>query len=124
MKTHVDKGAKILEPLTDFREVADIIRCHHENFDGSGYPRALKGEQIPIQARIISVVDAFHAIVSKRCYDDARPVDVAFSELEKSSGKQFDPEVVQAFIFAIKKDMQKRGLQRVLEGLDVGKHST
>ncbi len=110
MKTHVDKGAKILDPLTDFKEVAEIIRCHHENFDGSGYPRGLKGEEIPLEARIISVVDAFHAIVSKRCYDAPRPMHVAFYELEKAAGQQFDPQVVSAFIRALKKDMEKRGI--------------
>jgi putative nucleotidyltransferase with HDIG domain len=110
MKTHVDKGAKILEPLTEFEEVAQIVRCHHENYDGTGYPRGLKGEAIPLEARIVSVVDAFHAIVSTRCYDAARPVEDAFRELERCSGTQFDPRVVEAFIRAVKKDMKKRGV--------------
>jgi response regulator RpfG family c-di-GMP phosphodiesterase len=110
MKTHVDKGAKILEPLTDFKEVAEIVRSHHENFDGSGYPRGLKGSEIPVEARIVSVVDAFHAIVSNRSYDAARPLEEAFRELEKGAQKQFDPEVVQAFIRAFKKNFPKRNL--------------
>ena len=103
MKSHVEKGAKILEPLSDFKEVAEIVLCHHEHYDGSGYPRGLKGENIPIEARIVSVVDSFHAIVSTRCYRDGRPMEVALEELRRCAGTQFDPRVVEAFIRAIKK---------------------
>ncbi len=110
MKSHVEKGAKILDHLTAFKEVAEIVYCHHENFDGSGYPRGLKGNEIPLEARIISVVDAFHAIVSKRCYDAPRSVHAAFEELEKGAGTQFDAQVVSAFVRAIKRDMEKRGV--------------
>ncbi|MBI4115744.1 MAG: HD domain-containing protein [Candidatus Omnitrophica bacterium] len=108
MRQHVEKGVKILEPLSDFKEVAEIVWCHHENYDGSGYPRGLKGEAIPIEARIVSVVDAFHAIVSTRCYREGRPVEVAFQELRRCAGTQFDPKVVEAFIRAMKK-RPKRG---------------
>jgi len=118
MKTHVEKGVKILEPLTDFQEVAEIVHCHHENFDGSGYPRGLKGEQIPIGARIVTVVDAFHAIVSTRCYDPARPFAAAFKELRRCAGAQFDPEVVEAFIHAMQQDMKKRGVDVILDEVD------
>ncbi len=106
MRTHVEKGAKILEPLTDFKEVAEIVLCHHEHYDGSGYPRKLKREEIPIEARIVSVVDAFHAIVSTRCYREGRPVAVAFEELRRAAGTQFDPRVVEAFIRAMKKQLK------------------
>ena len=108
MRTHVDKGAKILEPLSDFKEVAEIVRCHHENYDGTGYPRGLKGNQIPMEARIVSVVDAFHAIVSSRCYREGRPMEVAFQELKRCAGTQFDPQVVEAFIQASKKQLQAK----------------
>lgn len=104
MRSHVEKGVKILEPLTDFKEVAKIVGCHHENFDGSGYPKGLKGEKIPLEARIVSVVDAFHAIVSSRCYREGRPVSTAIEELRRSAGSQFDPKVVEAFIRAAKKN--------------------
>ncbi len=109
MKTHVEKGAKILEPLTDFREVREIVRCHHENYDGTGYPRGLKGDEIPMEARIVSVVDAFHAIVSTRCYNKGKPPEAAFDELKRCSGKQFDPLVVEAFVRAMQREMRKRG---------------
>jgi HD-GYP domain-containing protein (c-di-GMP phosphodiesterase class II) len=107
MRTHVEKGAKILEPLSDFKEVAEIVLSHHEFYDGSGYPRGLKGNQIPIEARIVSVVDAFHAIVSNRCYREGRPVEVAFEELRRAAGTQFDPQVVEAFIRAMKKQLRR-----------------
>lgn len=108
MKQHPIKGAKILEPLSGFREVADIVLHHHENYDGSGYPDGLKGEVIPIEARIVSVVDAFHAIVSKRCYSKGKPIDAAFQELERCAGTQFDPKVVEAFVRAYKRILNGR----------------
>ena len=115
MKTHVDKGAKILGHMSAFQEVANIVHCHHENFNGSGYPRGLKGEEIPLEARILSVVDAFHAIVSTRCYSKGRPVEFALEELEKCAGVQFDPVVVKAFAGALKREMKKRGVGFFLE---------
>ncbi len=109
MKTHVEKGAQILEPLTDFKEVRDIVFAHHERWDGTGYPRGLAGEKIPVGARIVCVVDAFHAIVSTRCYSKGRPIETAFEELRRCAGTQFDPRVVEAFISALTKEMKRRG---------------
>ena len=109
MKTHVEKGARILEPLTDFKKVREIIMAHHERFDGSGYPRGLKGEEISIEARIICVVDSFHAIVSSRCYRKGRPIDLAIHEVRNCAGTQFDPVVVDAFLKALKKELQIQG---------------
>ncbi len=109
MKTHVEKGARILEPLTDFKRVREIIMAHHERFDGRGYPRGLKGEEIPIEARIICVVDSFHAIVSSRCYRGGRSIDSAIHEIRDCSGAQFDPVVVDSFLKALKKELQKKG---------------
>ncbi len=106
MRDHVFKGARILEPLDDFKEVAKIVMLHHENYDGSGYPYGLKAGEIPIEARIICVVDTFHAMVSSRCYRKGRPFDYAIKELEKCAGKQFDPQVVKAFISAITKRLR------------------
>lgn len=115
MKTHAEKGAKILSHLSDFTEVAEIVRCHHENVDGSGYPRGLKIDQIPMESRIISVVDAFHAIVSTRCYSRGRSPEAAFEELRRCSGTQFDAQVVDAFIRALEREMRKRGVIPALE---------
>ena len=105
MRQHPIKGAKILEPLTGFKEVANVVLHHHENFDGTGYPDSLREEQIPLEARIVAVVDAFHAIISKRCYSKGKSIDVAFKELERCAGTQFDPQVVHAFIKAYKRTL-------------------
>ncbi|MBI4358289.1 MAG: HD domain-containing protein [Candidatus Omnitrophica bacterium] len=103
MRQHPLKGAKILEPLTGFKEVANVVLHHHENYDGTGYPSGLRSDEIPLEARIVAVVDSFHAIISKRCYSKGKPIEAAFQELERCSGTQFDPKVVQAFIRAYKR---------------------
>lgn len=108
MKTHVEKGARILEPLTDFKRVREIIMAHHERFDGTGYPQGLKGEEIPIEARIICVVDSFHAIVSSRCYREGRSIEFAIQEIRNCAGTQFDPMVVDAFLKALRKELHKK----------------
>lgn len=108
MRQHPVKGAKILEPLTGFKEVANVVLHHHENFDGTGYPDGLRKEEIPIEARIVAVVDAFHAIISKRCYSRGKSIDAAFQELERCAGTQFDPHVVRAFVKAYKRILNGR----------------
>ena len=106
MRDHVRTGTRILENHDDFKEVCAIIMHHHENYDGTGYPYKLKGEEIPIQSRIISVVDAFHAIVSDRPYRKGLSYDYAIQELKKCSGTQFDPKVVKAFLKVIQKEIK------------------
>jgi len=100
MKTHAASGAKILEPLK-VTPLERIVRYHHEAFDGQGYPEGLKGEQIPLGARIITVADAFDAIVSDRAYRKARTVGQAVAELCRCRGTQFDPLVVDALVRVI-----------------------
>ncbi len=118
MREHPYKGAKILEPLSEFKDVAKIVLHHHENYDGSGYPDRLRGEEIPIESRIIAVVDAFHAIVSNRCYRKGRAEHIAIEELRKGAGTQFDPEVVDAFIRGYEKETrEKRGKKKTSESL-------
>jgi len=97
-----------LEPLTEFKEVAQIVLYHHERYDGKGYPSGLKGEEIPIESRIISVVDAYHAIVSTRCYRKGRSVEVAINELQKGADTQFDAKVVEAFVRALQNEEAKK----------------
>jgi putative nucleotidyltransferase with HDIG domain len=98
MKRHVDIGADILS-LVDFPyPVVPIVRCHHENWDGSGYPRGIKGTDIPIGARILSVVDCFDALTSDRPYRSALTDDQAFEILRSRSGNMYEPLVVDAFI--------------------------
>jgi len=106
MKDHPRIGANILENHEDFRDVSIIIMHHHENYDGSGYPYHLTGEEIPIQSRIISVVDAFHAMVSDRPYRKGRSYDFAINQLVTNSGTQFDPQVVQSFLSVINRELK------------------
>jgi putative nucleotidyltransferase with HDIG domain len=98
MKLHVDVGADILS-LVDFPyPVVPIVRCHHENWDGSGYPRGVRGEEIPIGARILSVVDCFDALTSDRPYRRRMTNEDAIAILVERSGKMYDPHVVNTFI--------------------------
>src|SRR4051794_34053849 len=98
MKRHVDIGADILS-LVDFPyPVVPIVRCHHENWDGSGYPRGVAGEDIPIGARILSVVDCFDALTSDRPYRSALTTEQAFEILRARSGNMYEPRVVETFI--------------------------
>ena len=95
MKLHPEKGVAILSPISELRPVLPGILHHHERFDGQGYPAGLKGTDIPLDARIIAVADAFDAIVSDRPYKSGSGRSDALVELELCSGSQFDPEVVR-----------------------------
>lgn len=98
MKRHPKIGADILAPVSKLAHISPIIIAHHEKFDGSGYPYGLKGDQIPIGARILAVVDSYIAILDERVYRKGRSQKEAISELVKCSGSQFDPMVVDAFV--------------------------
>jgi len=98
MRMHPEIGEKILDPIPRLAGAAKIVRHHHERFDGSGYPDGLAGEQIPIGARIINVVDSYEAIIDQRVYKDAHPSQEAIEELKRCSGTQFDPRIVEIFL--------------------------
>jgi response regulator RpfG family c-di-GMP phosphodiesterase len=98
MKTHTEIGWKIMEGIKGLRKSALIVRGHHERFDGKGYPDGLRGDQIPIGARIASVADCFEAMVSPRVYSRGRPAEDAMMELRRCAGTQFDPDVVEVFL--------------------------
>jgi HD-GYP domain-containing protein (c-di-GMP phosphodiesterase class II) len=103
VKSHAARGAKMLEPLKE-PAIERMVRHHHEFFDGHGYPDGLKGEQIPLGARIIAVAEAFDAIVSDRPFKSARTFDEAVAEIRRCSGTQFDPKAVDALIQLIESD--------------------
>jgi putative nucleotidyltransferase with HDIG domain len=98
MKTHKTKGAKILERVIDLVPVIPIVRSHHERWDGRGYPDGLKGDAIPRLARIVGVADAFDAMTHDRPYRKGLAPEVAFTEVEKQKGRQFDPRCAAAFL--------------------------
>jgi len=101
IKQHPTWGFEILSNLAFLGDVPELVLSHHERLDGQGYPRGLKGAEIPLLARYISVADCFDAITTQRCYQDARPRDEAFSILKKLSGPSLDPDIVDVFITEI-----------------------
>jgi HD-GYP domain-containing protein (c-di-GMP phosphodiesterase class II) len=105
MRRHPIYGASILEPSAALRPLVPMVLHHHENYDGSGYPEGLKGEEIPIGSRIIIVADAYEAMTSDRIYRKAIGHDRAMEQLNKFKGVQFDPKVVRA----LEQVVQKKG---------------
>lgn len=112
IKEHPLKGAKIIKSLKSLKSIAPIIMYHHENFNGTGYPKGLKGSDIPLGARIMAVVAAFEAMIAKRPYRGAPlSVERAAEEIKKNSGNQFDPKVVEVFLKVIK----RKGLMHLMK---------
>ena len=100
IRKHPDMGADILAPIACLRDcgIVDMVRAHHERFDGNGYPQGLKGGHIPLGARIISVADSLSAMLQSRPYRQAKTFDEACREIIKGTSSQFDPDVVKAFM--------------------------
>ena len=103
MKSHVIRGAEILKDFTLVEHVTDGTRYHHERFDGRGYPDGLKGEEIPLYARIIGVADAFDAMTSNRVYRNHMDTDYVMNEMKRGRGTQFDPDALDAFLRLVEK---------------------
>jgi putative two-component system response regulator len=102
IRQHPVIGENILKPVVELQQISRIVRFHHERYDGRGYPDGLKGQAIPIGARIMAVADTYDAITSSRPYRDSESHNYALKEIIKCSGTQFDPEVVEHFIEALK----------------------
>lgn len=115
MKRHPMIGFEMLRDISFLSEAATIVRCHHERFDGKGYPRGLAGDEIPLGARIFSAADAFDAMTSDRTYRKALRPEAARDEIIRHSGTQFDPQVVQAFLDAYDSVEEKRAASAVAE---------
>lgn len=98
INNHPEIGYRILCSVNDMSDIAEYVLSHHERWDGSGYPRGLKGEEIPIQARILAIADAYDAMTSERTYRSPLSAEAAIKELGKNKRTQFDPELVEVFI--------------------------
>lgn len=104
IQEHPAIGATILYPIRELEHILGAVRAHQERFDGNGYPDRLKGENIPLMARIIAVADAFDAITSDRPYRNKRTHQEAISEIKKCSGTQFDPQIAEVFVRTYEKN--------------------
>ncbi len=114
MKTHPLIGAQIVEPITFLGEAVELVRHHHERFDGAGYPDGLKADEIPLPARVFAVADSFDAMTSDRPYRRAMSVERAVSELEGGAGTQFDPDVVRVFVDMMDEDSADEGFAQAI----------
>ncbi len=103
LKQHPIIGEQILKPIPSLQHVVPVVRHHHERWDGKGYPDGLEGNEIPQSARIISITDAFDAMISDRPYRKGMPVQEALKEIKKGAGTQFDPTLVEAFLKVVEK---------------------
>lgn len=107
MKGHSAEGAKVLEAISLFHDIVPIVRAHHERMDGQGYPDGLRGEQIPIEARIITVADSYDAMTSDRQYRENLGYEAAVQELIRGKGSQFDAQLVDAFIRILEQERER-----------------
>ena len=108
VRAHTRIGARLVARVPALRGIAPAILHHHERWDGLGYPERLGGEEIPVEARIIGVVDAFAAMLADRPYRRARSFEEACEELERCAGTQFDPTIVRVFVAVVRGD-DRRG---------------
>ena len=113
MRAHAAAGGRMLERIPALREYASVVRAHHERLDGRGYPDRLSGASIPMTARIVSVADSFHAMISRRPYREALPVPHAIEELRGGSGTQWDGAVIEAMLRIVQPAGEQRALRVV-----------
>jgi putative nucleotidyltransferase with HDIG domain len=98
IRAHPELGARMLRGIRSMRMSLDCVLHHHERWDGGGYPHGLGGDEIPLEARILAVADAYDAMTSKRPYREPRTRDEALAEVERCAGSQFDPRIARAFL--------------------------
>jgi putative nucleotidyltransferase with HDIG domain len=113
MHAHSRVGAKLLDRIPCLKDVAPIVRSHHERWDGKGYPDRLSGDQIPVMARIVAVADAFHAMASRHNYREALPLSRAVDALAAGRGTQWDPSVIDAVLGIVGREQRATDLRLV-----------
>ena len=109
MRQHPVYAHNLLSPIEYLRDALEIPYCHHEHWDGSGYPRGLKGTQIPLAARIFSVIDIWDALLSDRPYRKAWPREKVIEHLKEISGKDIDPHILEVFLKMISENGMTTG---------------
>jgi HD-GYP domain-containing protein (c-di-GMP phosphodiesterase class II) len=112
VESHPQTGVRLLRPLESASKVHEIILAHHEHVDGGGYPRGLRGEEIPLAARILAVVDAFESLTIGRPYRDPVSDEEALAEIRRASGTQFDPRVVECLAAIVMEQPAARPVPR------------
>jgi HD-GYP domain-containing protein (c-di-GMP phosphodiesterase class II) len=103
IQKHPEVSAKILKNIQQLKDVIPIILQHHERYDGLGYPNGLRGNEILREAKILSITDAYDAMITPREHREAMPVEECIYELRSNKGKQFDPDITEAFIAILNK---------------------
>ena len=112
LRQHPTLGSDLVSSIKEFADVIPLIKYHHEKYDGTGYPSKLKGDDIPYLARILTIIDSFDAMTSKRPYNIRKDYKQAIGELEKCAGSHFDPELVYKFIEMLQNDMLEKKIPR------------
>jgi HD-GYP domain-containing protein (c-di-GMP phosphodiesterase class II) len=116
VKEYPKKSVRMLSPLVRLKPAIAILLHHHEKFDGTGYPGRLKGERIPLGSRVMAVADSFVAMVSRRPYRSSTSIPETIREIKKHSSRQFDPQVIEAFLRLTKRKSFKKILKRINYG--------
>ena len=116
---HPTLGSDLIMGMEEFKDVGPIIKHHHEKYDGSGYPCKLKGEEIPYLARVLTIVDSFDAMTSKRPYNVRKDYHQAIDEIKKCSGTHFDSDLADKFVNMLQHDMLSKEIPRDLNNIMV-----
>ena len=117
LRQHPTLGVDLVSDIKEFGDVIPIIKHHHEKFDGTGYPFKLKGDEIPYLARVLTIIDSFDAMTSKRPYNSSKSYSEAIEEIERCSGSHFDKDLAYKFIDMLQNDMLRKNINKELKDI-------